>query len=199
MMDDDELRRAYGEPRESRDRSSCPGTDALRAVIERDGPEAERLAVVDHVMACAPCRAEFDLIRSFAVPRPPLVRWQSPALAIAAVALLSVGVWWTRRAAPVVTRGTAAEVVPVTAAEERLGPADALVWRSVAGAIGYRVELRDSGGVLIGRDTTSDTAIAIRRLQSDPAESRVYWSVMARRGDGSELRSLPRPIRLPAR
>ena len=38
--------------RSRRDRASCPPPEAIQALVRREGDEADRLATLDHVMAC---------------------------------------------------------------------------------------------------------------------------------------------------
>jgi hypothetical protein len=60
------LRAAYDEllrARAPRDRTGCPSPEALLALVERRGSEAERLATLDHVMGCERCHGDVDLLR----------------------------------------------------------------------------------------------------------------------------------------
>ncbi|HTS88084.1 MAG TPA: hypothetical protein VMG41_06285 [Gemmatimonadales bacterium] len=45
-------------------REGCPEVDRLLALIERSGQEEARLALLDHVMACPHCHAEFEFLRA---------------------------------------------------------------------------------------------------------------------------------------
>jgi hypothetical protein len=45
-------------------REGCPEVERLLAVVERSGSEAARLGLLDHVMACPHCHAEFELLRA---------------------------------------------------------------------------------------------------------------------------------------
>ena len=67
MIDDGELRQAYDEllrTRGPRDRVACPSPESLLALVEREGAEDERMRTLDHVMSCAACRRDFDLLRT---------------------------------------------------------------------------------------------------------------------------------------
>ena len=46
------------------DRGSCPSLDALVGLVLREGPEDTRLALLDHVMGCPFCGAEFAMLRT---------------------------------------------------------------------------------------------------------------------------------------
>src|ERR671932_1785391 len=66
-MSEERLRELYAralEAREPAGREQCPPPEALLALARREGPEAERLETLDHVMACVRCRSEFDLLRA---------------------------------------------------------------------------------------------------------------------------------------
>jgi hypothetical protein len=52
--------RAEGAP----GREICPEVDRLLGLVERSGTEDARLGVLDHVMACPHCHAEFELLRA---------------------------------------------------------------------------------------------------------------------------------------
>jgi hypothetical protein len=45
-------------------REGCPDVERLLALVERSGSEEARLALLDHVMACPHCHAEFELLRA---------------------------------------------------------------------------------------------------------------------------------------
>jgi len=45
-------------------RETCPDVDRLLGLVERSGSEEARLALLDHVMACPHCHAEFELLRA---------------------------------------------------------------------------------------------------------------------------------------
>ena len=44
--------------------ASIPPPEAIAALVRREGPEEARLATLDHVMSCADCRRDFDLLRA---------------------------------------------------------------------------------------------------------------------------------------
>lgn len=45
-------------------REGCPDVERLLSLVERSGSEEARLALLDHVMACPHCHAEFELLRA---------------------------------------------------------------------------------------------------------------------------------------
>ena len=66
-MSDDRLRDLYAIGQG--DRPAGPGgehpaPEVIAALVRREGPEEGRLATLDHVMSCADCRRDFDLLRA---------------------------------------------------------------------------------------------------------------------------------------
>jgi hypothetical protein len=126
----DERLRAWYAPlaeREPAHRGACPAPEVIQALVEQRGDEATRLAVLDHVMACGPCRYEFDLLNTVTRPnsrlhgRPAVpslrrrlwasrpARWTATALAASVVAAISIQSF-RHRAVPDVVRGARAAV-----------------------------------------------------------------------------------------
>ena len=84
-------------------------------------------------------------------------------------------------------------VSPLSASSQRL---DSLVWRSVAGAASYVIDIRRDDGTLLTRGTTSDTTFVVPDSARIEPGSEVYWGVTARLSDGTELRSVARRVRI---
>jgi hypothetical protein len=126
----DERLRAWYAPlaaREPADRSACPAPEVIQALVDREGEESARLAVLDHVMTCGPCRYEFDLLNTATRPNSRLhgrlserswrhrlmasrpARWTATAIAASIVAVISVQSF-RHRALPDVVRGARAAV-----------------------------------------------------------------------------------------
>ena len=88
---DEQLRLAYGASLAERAHKGAahPQPEALLALAERSGREAERLEVLDHVMACGACRRDFDLVRAsvLAAAAPRQRTWfRSPSIGLMAIA-----------------------------------------------------------------------------------------------------------------
>ncbi|MEO7218428.1 MAG: hypothetical protein ABI026_09555 [Gemmatimonadaceae bacterium] len=70
MSDDERLRELYQGSMTSPDRgggrraSDCSSPEDLALLASGKGDEARRLAVLDHVMTCASCQRELDLVRA---------------------------------------------------------------------------------------------------------------------------------------
>ena len=194
--------------RAGRERERCVAPEAMLAVARREGPEEQRLLVLDHVMSCNACRSEFELLRSIEqagaeTERPALSsivprrgwRWVAP-LALAASLLLVVAVAQklTTHGGPDVVRGTVDAVTLLApAAEIDAGTPVTFAWQPVAGALRYDLEVLDEQGTVVFAQATEQTSAALpdaRRLM--PGSSYRWW-VRATTGAGeqrSPLRSL---------
>lgn len=207
QSNDERLRLAYTAALEARARTGPhPEPEALLAVAERSGSEADRLAVLDHVMSCGTCRHELDLVRASltAAGMPRQRTWfRSPSvglMAIAAMLLLAAGVRLFMTSTDVesgpVLRGAAA----VSTYPARWLPAgDAgLAWRPVTDAANYRVEVIDDAGAAVVDSTMRDTTFVVSEALLRDRRG-LSWSVTATLGDGSTLPSQPVRLVPPAR
>jgi hypothetical protein len=185
-----------------------PAPDAIAALARREGSEEERLATLDHVMACPECRRDFDLLRaveragveSGAAGRTAGRRsWLMPA-ALAASVLLAVGIGRTVLVpSEGTTRGDADALVLVRPDREAAaGDSLAFTWRAVPGASRYELELLDAGGAVAATATTTDTSAALPAAHALPPGDYRWW-VRATTSDARAIRSALRPLRLIAR
>jgi hypothetical protein len=67
-MTDEPLRKSYDRLMAIRaagdtGRADCLPPEDLQQLLDRSGPEQERLRLLDHVMACPYCQPEFELLR----------------------------------------------------------------------------------------------------------------------------------------
>ena len=91
-MNDEELRRAYQRSSKSTPPGPHPEPEELARIVNGEGSEAERLALLEHVLRCPTCGPELDLLRvasegaRAAHRQMPAARW----LALAAVAILVI-------------------------------------------------------------------------------------------------------------
>jgi hypothetical protein len=210
MTDDAALREAYRElmaARAPRNRSDCPAPEALLALVERTGDETARLATLDHVMRCADCRRDFDLLRTAVASAEQAAAGETPALhvvrgggrsparrfplrsvAVAAGLVVAVGVgllsWHPGTRQPLL-RGEANTIV-LLAPEQRPDGSALLRWRTVPGAAAYRVEVFAPNGRTVVADTVSDSTFV---LPAPEVSSQLRWMVTALHGDGHEVRS----------
>jgi hypothetical protein len=228
-MSDDKLRAAYNtyvNHNAPRDRSGCPTPEQLQALAESgQGGSSTNLKMLDHVFSCAFCRADFALLRAVQTGVQTDVqsssrteqaagtktetrrRWfTGPRIAIAASLLFAIGIGSEslRRARSPELRGSptdASDVVIVSPpANATTSPDAPFVWRKVAGAVSYELQLLDSAGGVITSQVTSDT---VYTPNSDErariaALSKLDWFVSARRSDGNERRSAITRVRVKA-
>jgi hypothetical protein len=209
-VNDEQMWAIYGGLMTARARrapSACPAPEAILALVRREGSEETRLATLDHVMSCAACRSEFDLLRSIelagagagAVARPGR-RWLAPA-ALAASVLLAVVIG--RYALPGggehdVVRSGEKERLTLLAPPTRVTTGAPLLfaWHPIPGASRYRIEVMDTAGDVVLEAETADTA-AVLQGAADLEPGNYQWWVGATAP--VEARSALRPLRLDAR
>ncbi len=175
-------------------RTDCPPPEALESVAFSPRGDAAQRAILEHVATCAPCRGEFDLLRTAQAAAPgarrsPLPRW-IPALAAASL-IVVVSLVAFRDTDSVVrggdNAGSGVELLPPTRATDGV----TLRWSAVAQAVSYRVEVTDGDGNLAFSAETADTVVITPSLQGEG----LRWAVEARLLDGlvrtSKLDTLP--------
>jgi hypothetical protein len=210
VTDDPRLREAYAEliaARAPTNREACPSPEALLVLVEREGDEEARLATLDHVMGCARCRAELDLLRAATHASTQVAagsasdatvspvrgarRWPMRPLAIAAGIVVVIGVGVISRGAGDERLQMRGDVAPLSL----LGPERAsdggvlLRWRSVADAPRYRVEVYATSGATVAEGIVSDTFFVVSSAALAGRPDTLSWMVTALRSDGGEVRS----------
>jgi hypothetical protein len=176
-------------------REECASLEAIDALVARQGPETERLATMDHVMACPPCRAEFEQLRALraAHDRPAHTRRQLLMAAASVAVVIGAGLLWRVRPHPAleVYRG-GSEGVTVVSPIGATPPQGTLsfVWHSVAGAATYHLELVDAdGGTVLLTASITDTVFALPDSVSlEPGRAYAWW-VQANGPDGLQART----------
>ena len=208
-MTDEELRRAYARATAAQrpaNRAACPSPDELLALARREGPEATRLATLDHAMACDSCRSELELLRAIeAAERRETghhraTGWRTPlAIALAASVLLAIGLglgreWLGTRPSDTMRGGSGSIALLSPGAAATIdGDSIVFAWRGVAGATRYVVELLDRDGNPVLGATTVDTTVILPRAETPAGDYR--WWVVAEL-PGGERRSETRPVTL---
>lgn len=206
---DDELRAAWpGSPNPAQAYGpDCPPPEALLAAIRGEGPEAERLRILDHATACPACRADLALLHATSgmgvseqAVTPRRYAWRRLApLALAASVILAVGIAgvgsWINRPPDDVTRGGETGgpglIAPATGARIGAGLVQ-FIWHPVAGALRYTMEVSAEDGTVVFTAGTVDTAAAGSLGGASAGPYR--WWVRAHLDDGTERRSETRTL-----
>jgi hypothetical protein len=176
--------------RDAGERAGCVPPEKLHDLVEGRGSEAERLELLDHVMACNACHKEFELLRAIVHARPRERRFKTRYLAIAAslAVIVGAGIIWKQlqnaQPASDTLRGPAEVVLVSPTGELATGESLAFVWRSVDGAVSYEVELSDADGNALYGAATPDTSLALPSSIALTPEKAYLWWVRARLADG---------------
>ena len=180
----------------------CVPPEELLALVRKQGDEARRLQTLDHVMGCADCHREFELLRALEAAganrrEPVTVRSISRRVmpfALAASLLLAVGVGLVmRNRESDVTRGGRSALVLLTPPSE-VAPAQPVTfsWRASPGTQRYRLELLDRNGGVVFSQLTPDTSLTLPAELLPPGSSYRWWVRDATPGSAiaSSLRAL---------
>ena len=185
--------------------------ERIVSLIRREGSEEERLATLEHVMACADCHRDYEWLKAVdraaleaggdeAAPRP---AWRRVPLALAATVLVAVGagLLMTRlRPTGETIRGDGGEIALVAPGDTAAGLGVlTFIWRPLPEARGYVLEVQRRDGSVVFSDSTSDTLLAIADPEAmlPPADYR-WW--VREQTDGAEPRSSAfRDLRLTGR
>lgn len=197
-MNDERLQELQAElvaSRAAAGREACVAPDAIQALIERRGPEPERLATLDHVMACPHCRREFEFLRS--VNRAAAADTRSPVprgrLALAASILLlatATLIWRSTGKRPSPFRGNVDSVTVVAPrGDVPAGEPLSLIWHRVGTAVRYDVEILDDAGVPVFAASTRDTSVIVPDSVGIGIGTSYHWWVQATLGDLRTVRS----------
>jgi hypothetical protein len=191
--------------------------EALLAVVQQEGSEPERLATLDHVMACAVCYREYQWLTAVdragveaeraeggAAARPRRAWWQGGPLAmaasVAAAVAAAVVLAHVVRSGPERERGTAGGIALVGPGTRAVaGQPLAFAWHPLPGIARYVLEVQGPDGSVILADTTADTALTLSQPGRLLPDSAYRWWVREVT-EGSEPRSSAfRELRLTAR
>lgn len=197
-MNDERLKDVYTGIVESRtvtDRAACPETEAIRDLVERRGVENARLAVLDHVMACARCSREFELLRSVdrAAATHGLRSLPRSRLALAASVLLvltATVIWRSTGTRQPTFRGDVDAVTLVgPTGDTDAGAPLRLTWLSAGPDVGYEIEILDESGTPRYATVTSDTTIVVPDTVGLAVGAIYRWWVQATLPDARTVRS----------
>lgn len=197
-MNDDRLRALYAGAMARRPDTSDAepvSLEAMVAILERRGSEAERLRTLQQILFDPRRRAEFELLRAVMIAgRPVRSRWYNRAAWRAAagiVVVAGVGLLYAlQRETTEPLRGGSAAVVtlhPVDGAELTATPV--FVWHRVPRAVDYRLEVLDSSGAVVFATRVVDTVASAVPAESLVPGRRYLWSVTAYTEDVRTYRS----------
>jgi hypothetical protein len=208
------LRQLYAQRVASRnqgDAGAHPPLEEILTVVLREGPEADRLATLEHVMSCAVCHREFEYLTAVnqagveagAAAAPGVRVWSRRTVtALAASLVMAIGAGLLVRSAirsgqePV--RGTEGDIALVAPAEgAAAGGPVRFAWQPSAGVSRYVLEVQRADGSVALADTTGDTTATIAAGRLPDATYR-WW--VREVTDGAEPRSSAlRELRIGAR
>lgn len=204
-MNDDELRKAY-QARLANASAPAPSPEELQRLVDRDGPDDERLEILNRALSNPRSAGDLELLRAISHAGnadQPRQWWRSPVpLALAAsLVLAAVGVLSPRIRAPDETRATPTDGAPVLVApgtDARVADPILFMWRAVPGARSYRLELLTDAGTLVTSIETPDTTTQYTALGPADWDSAYRWVVVALLPEGVEVASRPRRITIKA-
>ncbi|MEO8449957.1 MAG: hypothetical protein ABI647_09215 [Gemmatimonadota bacterium] len=205
MDPDNSLRAAYQLRPMKAPPGEHPSPETLQALVRAEGRLADRLVLLDHVMACPRCRPEFELVRSIhaaarrdiALGTPNRIRLWIPIAAIVTLMIGATFLWQRRvgRSEQPVYRDAPNGVgitlqVPLEGGE--LGEDRQFTWQGAPGA-SYRFELLDAAGTVAYDRELADTTVALPA--SVKLRPGVYsWLVVARLPTGEARTARPRGV-----
>jgi hypothetical protein len=192
---------------------ACVTPEAILAVVQREGPEPERLATLEHVMACAVCHREYEWL--MAVDQAGLEAegvagkgrrtwWSGAPLALAASIVAAVGaavvLSGVLRTGTERVRGSNSDIVLVgPGARASAGAPLAFTWQPLPGVSRYVLEVQRADGSVAYADTTADTVVTLAEPSRLLPDSAYRWWVREVT-DGAEPRSSAlRDVRLTGR
>jgi hypothetical protein len=188
--------------------------DAILAVVTRETSEEERLATLEHVMACAECHREYEWLTAVneagleaqgtGAASPRRAWWRGAPMAMAASLLVAVGAGLVLsgvlRTGDDRERGASGDIALVGPGNQvsDKGPIT-FAWHAVAGVSRYVLEVQRTDGSVAIADTTADTSATVTDMTRLRPDSAYRWWVREVT-DGSEPRSsVFRDLRLTGR
>ena len=212
-MTDEALREAYQRALDARrvsGRETCVAPETMLSLLRREGSEEQRLEVLDHVMGCGACSSEFELLRSIEQAGAGTTERAGPAflrrlprfavpLALAAslVLVVTVGQRLRSPAGTDIERGTGDEVALLGPPPEiAAGTSPTFVWKPVAGAESYELEVLDEKGAVVWGAKTSETSATMSDpVLLTPGKSYRWW-VRTTTTSGNQRASAVRSLRI---
>lgn len=182
------------------DRSDCLSPERMQMVAERQLPESERLAALDHIMRCPQCVREFELLRAIVQPDPkPKKSVWVPTLAAAAsvTLLIAAGLWQMTRSPNQVFRGDS-DTIRLVEPSGRV-PVESMRlfrWTGAGADVTYRLEIFNPDGSVLFDATTRDTVFALGdSVLFRPGQTYSWW-IRATSLDGTVRTTVPMDLQV---
>jgi len=206
-MNDERLRDAYerGLPSgDGRPPLDDLAAERLRALIEREGSEADRLHTIDAQLSTAEGRRELEIAWAAArAARPRQTRSAIWAVAASVVMTLgAAGMWWTTRDGTIMLRGQTSPitlVAPVSSGERSGVSRDVVsrfIWRALPEADRYRLVVVDTAGNEVFAMETRDTVVTIPDTVRLEAGREYLWWVQASTRSGASITAVTQRVRI---
>ena len=202
-MSDEALRDVYARIMRQRDatgRADAVSVEAMQAVLERTGPEEDRVRTLDTIMQDQHTRADFEILRAAYETAPRRASAFPIPYAIAAALILVVGVqsWLQVRSTPPEAVRGASQTVSVESpgATVAAGAQPRFIWHRVSDVHAYSLQLTDTDGNLVYSSVTPDTIAALPDSVRLAPERDYRWWVEADRATGGPIRSAVQSLRL---
>jgi hypothetical protein len=201
-MNDEQLRDAYarglpeGRPRPPLDDLSA---EHLRRLVEREGPDAERLHTIDTMLRTAEGRRELEIawaaVRAARPRRSRVWRWGIGVAATVAAAAGIGTIWFSSKPTPDLLRDATSPIRLV--APLGTSPARApFTWRPLENAERYQLVVVDTTGADVFVTETRDTTVSLPdTLRLTPGVSYLWW-VQATTRDGASVTAVTQRIRI---
>jgi hypothetical protein len=190
--------------RRSEDRQACPSVEAIEALVAGSQAESARLVALDHVMSCAGCQSEFELLRAIEAagrPRRPTLSLQTYAIAAALVLVVGASFFFAigRQQQPLLRGEPSGDRAPVPVAprgDVEVAAAREFTWRPIPNATRYLVELLAPGGAVRAVGVATDTSWQLPDSVTLNRGEELEWWVRAEFPDGRQTRSSLTRVRL---
>jgi hypothetical protein len=201
MINDEKLRAAYeqGLP-DGADRPVLDdlAAERLRRLVEREGPEAERLHTVDGLLSTAGGRVDLDIVlaasRAARQRARPAIWWRAAAGVL--IAAGAWGAWLTRPDQPQQLRGPDESPINLVAPRGLQVSADRFVWRALAGIERYTLVVVDTAGAEVFASETSDTSVVLPDSVHLSRGQRYLWWVQARTPLGESVTAVTQQFQI---
>lgn len=203
MTDDTRLQSAYRRLTEAVARTTdAPdiAPEVLQELADGRYGGADREALLDRALSHDHTARELAFLldlRGASVARPAAARWGRWAMAATLLIVVVSGIRWLGKGSdddPMRSANAAVSVVQPGAAAI-VDTSTTFVWRAVAAAARYDVEVVRADGSLLASATTSDTSATLAFTTPLLPGERLSWWVTATLSDGTTLRSAPVGLR----